>query len=432
MSIVSLSNLKVEKSKRKGKNQSIPDLSSFSTEYSNPDNNKQTKKIPLKTLVEKDKKKTISNLKSNQLVISKQSISNLKSNQLVISKQSISNQKAINKCSISNQLVIKKKPISNQLVIYTRLTGIEKRLVEIIFASIRYSDNKNSAPLSADYLATELRTTKKYIKTATQRLIEKGYINRRKGKQGKGGWSVFSINSAVYQEMAQSILVIKKESNSNQIVINKESNRLSPPPSSSSYFNNNTTTKSTCVKNEPDFDKSTQLSENVIIPNVIKKIGFGKGQLNQLEKIGKLSVEELQTSLEHFTFDLGGGHIKIKTNPLNMLMGILRQGVFTSNEYLKEEENELQYQLIMLREKEAIRQQEKKEYEYRLFKEWKLTKSLQEMEEIKNKIKLRLKIKNAKDVSFRIGEDRSKNKDEVLDYFLKNERDAFEKEMFSS
>ena len=64
--------------------------------------------------------------------------------------------------------------------------------------------------------------------------------------------------------------------------------------SSSSSYLNTTTTKSTCVKNEADFDKSTQLSEKVIIPDVIKKIGFGKTQLDQIKKIGKLSVEELQ------------------------------------------------------------------------------------------------------------------------------------------
>ena len=113
-----------------------------------------------------------------------------------------------------------------------------------------------------------------------------------------------------------------------------------------------------------------------------------------------------------------------------MLMGILRQGVYTSSEYLREEDNELQNQLIMLREKEAVRQREKKEYDSRLFAEWKLTKSLQEIEEIKNKTKSRFK--SAKDATFKLGESMSKNNDEVLDYFLKNERDSFEKEMFSN
>ena len=142
---------------------------------------------------------------------------------------------------------------------------------------------------------------------------------------------------------------------------------------SSSSSNLNTTTTSVNKT-----DKNGYL-DAVKIPEEIKKIGFRETQVEQISKIGKLSVEELETSLEHFSFDLGEGHIRAKTNPLNMLMGILRHGVYTSSEYLKEEETALENELRGLRERKKRRDDLLKEKQELLFEEWLEPKSKDEI-----------------------------------------------------
>jgi hypothetical protein len=62
-----------------------------------------------------------------------------------------------------------------------------------------------------------------------------------------------------------------------------------------------------------------------IDPSSLEDIGFGRRQLSQLQN-GELSPEIIQDSINAFAFDLkhNGMQDKIKSNPLNFFMGILR------------------------------------------------------------------------------------------------------------
>ena len=361
MSIVSLSSLKVEKSQRKVKKQAIPNLSSLSDEYLNPEK-KQTKKRLLKTVIKKCSKPTTQPTT---------------------------------------------RPTTVKMAILS-LRGISILVLKFIFNLCRAKGSLTSDLIRGPELAKVSNASILSVRRAIIRLINRGLLIRANYKDGLGGWTQYELPQEVYDTLVGLKINSKPTTQPTQIV-----------PSSSSDLNTTTTGGNKTEKNG---------YINVVIPEAIKKIGFGELQLNQLYEIENLSVENVQQSLNHFAFDFSEQKIIIRTNPLNFLMGSLRKGGYTSSSYINEEEALFNKQLTMLREKEAVRQREKKEYDSRLFEEWKLTKSLQEIEEIKNKSRL----KSAKDATFKLGESMSENNDEVLDYFLKNERDSFEKEMFSN
>ena len=127
-------------------------------------------------------------------------------------------------------------------------------------------------------------------------------------------------------------------------------------------------------------DKENRLIDKIVAPEKIKRIGFGKTQINQLEGVAHLSVEQLQTSLEHFAFDLDSGNINIKTSPLNLFMGSLRNGGgYTSSKYVVEEEAALDRQLRIHRERKERAEKKREELEELLFGAWLETKTKEEL-----------------------------------------------------
>ena len=260
---------------------------------------------------------------------------------------------------------------------FSSLMGQQKKITEIIFLEAFKVGSRTTPPMSIDFMHRQSNIAKLSLKKGVQRLKNKGVITRAKVKNGRGGWSQYEISEKLYTEMIQlqtGDKVETKQRQSRDKVETQLGTQLETTPPSSSSNLNITTTTSGCVKT----DKNGYL-DAIKIPEEIKKIGFRETQVEQISKIGKLSVEELEGSLEHFAFDLGEGHIRAKTNPLNMLMGILRHGVYTSSEYLKEEETALENELRGLRERKKRRDDLLKEKQELLFEEWLEPKSKDEI-----------------------------------------------------
>ena len=259
---------------------------------------------------------------------------------------------------------------------FFQLAGLQKNLIKIFYFSCKTNGQKTTKPLSMQYLKETLKTSIGTLKNAVRRLIIKGFITKHSFKDGRGGWTQYKLENFVYTELLEnesgSKVVAFKGESSSKVVAQVVAQVVADRPSSSSSNLNTTTTSVNKT------DKNGYL-DVVKIPEEIKKIGFRETQIEQISKIGKLSVEELETSLEHFSFDLGEGHIRAKTNPLNMLMGILRHGVYTSSEYLKEEETALENELRGLRERKKRRDDLLKEKQELLFEEWLEPKSKDEI-----------------------------------------------------
>ncbi len=350
---------------------------------------KSTKKRPFKTVIN-NKKRTIK--KERKKLNLSQTRVKPKSNISQKPKSNISQTQVKHKSNISHSRKNKNKPKSQPKsrlksnlsqtqvkpesnLSYSSIVGCQKDIIDIIFFEACAIGQTISPPLTIQYIEKVSGVRDITIRKAIQRLENKGHLERTKYKAGRGGWSQYKISEKSYAQMIQIQTKVKHKSNISQIQVKHKSQPESTCSSSSSDLNITTTTTTT---NENQTDKNGYL-DAVKIPEEIKKIGFRETQVEQISKIGKLSVEELETSLEHFSFDLGEGHIRAKTNPLNMLMGILRHGVYTSSEYLKEEETALENELRGLRERKKRRDDLLKEKQELLFEEWLEPKSKDEI-----------------------------------------------------
>jgi hypothetical protein len=97
--------------------------------------------------------------------------------------------------------------------------------------------------------------------------------------------------------------------------------------SSSSVINNKNTTTSEPSENESESLLSDEWAEIDILP--LEGIGFSKHHLKQIANQNKISATLVQESINTFAFDLNqnGKGKALKTNPINYLMGILRNGI---------------------------------------------------------------------------------------------------------
>jgi hypothetical protein len=197
-----------------------------------------------------------------------------------------------------------------------RLYGYQKTLFFFIVDRCFSRGMLNTGAICNSSLAELLETSFRMVKTTIHRLVGKNLITREKGKRGRGGFYVFSIDESIraasleYKRLlvTEESMDIKKPSNSHHIDIN-----------------------------------NTQLSETSLLPELheeawqnidigpLKKIGFSKVHLKQLSLIPTLSSKTVQNSVCAFAFDLDNNNKakRIDGDPVNYFMGILRStGVY--------------------------------------------------------------------------------------------------------
>jgi hypothetical protein len=171
---------------------------------------------------------------------------------------------------------------------------------------LRNENNTGMAPLASLMSATSM--TMPMLKLSIIRLTEKKLIIRGKGRPGRGGYYIFFLPKDV-------------------------TNLLSQYPSFLDHSDNNFR-----VTNIP-INMSNEIDSNVIkapiknIPqewtlvdySLLEPIGFSITQIMQL--IEKNNPDAVQESIKHFAYALENNNkYKSHTNPLNLLMGVLRKG----------------------------------------------------------------------------------------------------------
>ena len=212
-----------------------------------------------------------------------------------------------------------------------KTTGLQRKILFYIVEDCIFRGRLTSGFISSEVLREVTKTTTKTIKTATQRLINKGLIKREKGQRGRGGFCSFIIT----ENVKDSVLKEKRNSSisnqlvselvttiSNQLVTNREAHREpNPSSSSSSYINNLNINKTTITAD----DKKNFLPEEwlKIDTTPLEHIHFSKTQLRQL--VDKNLPEIVQESINLFAYEILQEPEKY-TQPLNVLMGVLRQG----------------------------------------------------------------------------------------------------------
>ena len=336
-----------------------------------------------------DKSRTNSRqLASNKPAISQQLASKQTDDKPAISQQLASNKPAMTQNTfldtppisqqISQQADDNKPAISQQLASKRQvslLTGKEALLAETIFRHCQNSGCLETKEITSEYLRKTLEVSPRRLRNLVERLTKKGIFEVTFSKRGNGGTRRFKLLQEHYQNLSFYELASNKPAISQQLASNKPADKPADKPASGSSSSSDHIYKTTTTgKNE-----EKRLLGGVSIPEEVKKIGFGVLQIQQLGKIESLTVERVQESLDHFAFDLTEGKTVIKTNPLNFLMGSLRNGGYTSSGYVEEEQGALDRQLALLSERNEKRKREKEKLEELLFGEWLETKTKEEL-----------------------------------------------------
>jgi predicted transcriptional regulator len=244
------------------------------------------------------------------------------SNQLVINKEPIGNQlvnknepQKTNKESISNPISNRnKEPNSNQLVTQLvtdktslervkKLWGLQKKILFYIVESCMARGQLTSGAITNETFRIIANTDADTVKTAIQRLKNKGLITKEPGKRGKGGFTSYIITEAVRNAIIEDQRQVRNSNqlvtqlvtdNSNQLVINKEPYKEPNVPSSSSY-NNLTTTTNELPAEWEELDISG-----------LSKMNFTKTKLKEIYNFG-CDYENVRRSISAASYDIKAG-----------------------------------------------------------------------------------------------------------------------------
>jgi hypothetical protein len=207
-------------------------------------------------------------------------------------------------------------------------TTFQKEILSCIYHSMNSLVDKLTPPMSLAHFGSCLGKVDskglESLRVVTLRLEKMGLLIRAKVRNGRGGWTQYSLPQKVYSD-------IREFETRNEPVINPEHSRNKPvtkpvttdlSSSSNDLYNKNTTTTEMPLE-----------WASILIPQSVRAIGFGLPQIRQAFQNQKLSAEEVQDSINAFAFDLERGRVQAKTSPLNLLAGVLLRA---SNRYLSD------------------------------------------------------------------------------------------------
>ena len=188
----------------------------------------------------------------------------------------------------------------NNSFIYTNLSGIPKRLVDVIFSICQEHMSKETPPITFQTLVYLCNAKKNSVKVARKRLKEKKILFTKKSKETPNGGRVSSVIYILSDEVISDIIRNRKIKESTE-----QGTKIGYNDLSSSYKLNNKNT----TTNIDDSWKKIKL-ENIRMAfgqmKILRKQFFGRTQLNVIYKQSGtiLSAQQVQESIDHFAFGL--------------------------------------------------------------------------------------------------------------------------------
>jgi hypothetical protein len=264
------------------------------------------------------------------------------------------------------------------------LTGLQREVIVYIYNLCKTSGTKSTNKISLDFISSGLQKNAEIVKTTIKRLNKKGCLIRLDFKPGRGGWSKYELPDNIFRELLQNCnqqLYLIREQFGNNSGTNREqtgnnsgtqpgTQRGTNVPSSSSYYiNSKTTTKENSESIEPD--NNLPIEWKKINYELLRHIGFSETQLLQLYS-QKLNPEIVQESIHHFSFGLENVEkTKSYNEPLNVFMGVLRQGhAWIEPTYESATDRALKQMLERRKQEEEKRQELYKEFFEIEYKKW--------------------------------------------------------------
>lgn len=189
----------------------------------------------------------------------------------------------------------------------TSLVGIQQRILWFLFEYCQRERSQMTPPITIQTVSNAIKAPKGSIKTTLARLIQKGFIQRHSMKAGRGGWSVYQIEDAVYHALLEAHPGAKTHTEPHTTHI------------SSSRIDKNTTTS-----------KRRQSLNTRVDAEPLAFIGFTQRHVMQILQRTDLTEAVIQESIHAFAFDLRMNHKarSLKKTPLDFFMGILFKGPY--------------------------------------------------------------------------------------------------------
>jgi len=208
-----------------------------------------------------------------------------------------------------------------------QLVGIQRKIIIFLYNDSKIKGSQSTNQLTLEHIGSCLNIQKNNVKLALIRLQKKGLIIRSSAKTGRGGWTIFHINNLTYQELLrmdkQGFLFDSEIKTGIKEVSQQVSQRVSSASSSSNIdlnYKDTTIIEGSADDLPPDW-KSIDCSP-------LAEIRFGLPHIRQIFRKGLLTVDQVQSSIEAFAFDIrvNGKEEQVK-DPLRFFIGILIKGV---------------------------------------------------------------------------------------------------------
>ena len=396
MTGISVSDLKTENFQKKKKRRFIPNFSSMSNDYSNPETKKRQN--------ENQKEQQTSHTTDNKLTTNWQQTSHTTDNKLTTNWQQTDNKLATNWQQTSHTTDNKKttnwQQTDNKLttaVAFCELSGLQQILTKIVFYYCNENASDVTPPISISYLAEMAKSSIKSVKVTIQRLAKKGVISKHRFKNGRGGWTQYKIEKRIYSELLTSEqtgnkLTTNWQQTDNKLTTNwqQTSNKLATQltttsPSSNSLPN----TKNTNTTNNQKHDQKREEEKEwglIQTPEVLKKIGMGKLFIEQAKNKFQFSSKEFVGFLEAFAYDLENGELeRLKQRKIQNLLGYfygaLRNGGYNSvtGNFKTSEEIGEEEAIAYLEQRKKGKEERKEKLTALLLEEWIESKTREEI-----------------------------------------------------
>lgn len=234
------------------------------------------------------------------------------------------------------------------------VVGLQRKILDIFFKKAQLNASLNTGKIYTEVLAEQLNCTVETVRTSIQRLEKKSHIVRDSFKKGRGGFSTYSLTNDSYQKIAienNSKTSLKHNENISNTETKTET-KTQAPYSSSINLNNTTT------------EEAAQFS----IAENLSKVGIGQKQLISILNLGTLSFDDIQSSLDQYSYDLS----KNKKANLALFFGILRKGSsYVSQEYTQILEVEISKELSRISRYQELEKVKLKSEMYQKFQIYK-------------------------------------------------------------
>jgi hypothetical protein len=260
-------------------------------------------------------------------------------------EQSVSKEKGANALPLAKALAVpladREQSVSKPLAItaFNSLVGKERDLILLIFESCQASGNLESPIFTSEELCDRLKIHAPRLRNLVFRLVHKNVFSVIQLKKGRASNRRFKLQNDLFQAIHLGLSVSRpladREQSVSRPLAKALAKALAEPPCSSSIINTNTTTTdpTKLLGNEPDLWLS--------VPGNLEGL-VSVNQLKDFVRQGLLSISDLQTSLDGFSYDLEKGTIKSKSgNPVAILIGSVKRGGYISQNYLTELRNTL-------------------------------------------------------------------------------------------